>query len=278
MGSTAAKAYLASPEIVVASALQGKIAGPNWYQKPEGVEKVIIGEGSGNHIADKARSVEAALDSLIGLAGSMIATAEGVNEQSSAAVAAEEETLTEVLPSFPEQIEGEIIFCDADNINTDVTDSSTLIGIYPGKYTYQDNVTQENMAEAGDILVSAYNFGCGSSREQAATSILAKQVPLVVAGSFGNIFSRNSINNALMGVEVSRLVQRLRETYKNDAEKPLTCRTGWKLLWDVRRSRVVVTEKDGSSWEQKVGELQPNVQEITAKGGLEKWVKSQIAA
>lgn len=28
-----------------------------------------------------------------------------------------------------------------------VTDSSTLIGIYPGKYTYQDNVTQENMAE-----------------------------------------------------------------------------------------------------------------------------------
>lgn len=42
-----------------------------------------------------------------------------------------------------------------------------------------------NIAKAGDILVSAYNFGCGSSREQAATSILAKQVPLVVAGSFG---------------------------------------------------------------------------------------------
>ncbi|KAI0533293.1 mitochondrial Homoaconitase [Xylaria digitata] len=285
MGSTAAKAYLASPEIVAASALQGKIAGPNWYQKPEGVEKVIIGEGSGDHVADKARSIEDALDSLIGLADSMIATAEGASEQSSAAVAAEEQTLTEVLPGFPEQIEGEIIFCDADNINTD--------GIYPGKYTYQDNVSLEdmarvcmenydpefrNIAKAGDILVTAYNFGCGSSREQAATSILAKQIPLVVAGSFGNIFSRNSINNALMGVEVPRLVQRLRETYKDDAEKPLTRRTGWKLLWDVRRSKVVVTEKDGSSWEQKVGELPPNVQEIIAKGGLEKWVKSQIAA
>ncbi|KAI0145526.1 mitochondrial Homoaconitase [Xylariaceae sp. FL1272] len=285
MGSTAAKAYLASPEIVAASALQGKIAGPGWYQKPDGVEKVIIGEGSGDHVADKARSIEDALDSLIGMADSMIATAEGPGEQSSSTAAAEEETLTEVLPGFPEKIEGEIVFCDGDNINTD--------GIYPGKYTYQDDVPKDKMAEvcmenydtefrniakAGDVLVTGYNFGCGSSREQAATAILAKQIPLVVAGSFGNIFSRNSINNALMGVEVPRLIQRLRETYKNDTEKPLTRRTGWKLLWDVRRSKVVVTEKGGESWEQKVGELPPNVQEIIARGGLEKWVKSQIAA
>lgn len=135
-------------------------------------------------------------------------------------------------------------------------------------------------ARAGDILVSGFNFGCGSSREQAATAILAKQIPLVVAGSFGNIFSRNSINNALMGVEVPRLVRRLREIYKDDdaGKKPLTRRTGWRLLWDVRRSKVVVTEKDGASWEQKVGELPPNVQEIIARGGLEKWVKSEIEA
>lgn len=33
-----------------------------------------------------------------------------------------------VLPGFLERFEGEIIFCDTDNINTD--------GIYPGKYTY----------------------------------------------------------------------------------------------------------------------------------------------
>ena len=46
-------------------------------------------------------------------------------------------------------------------------------------------------ARAGDVLVSGFNFGTGSSREQAATAILAKKIPLVVAGSFGNIFSRN---------------------------------------------------------------------------------------
>lgn len=49
-----------------------------------------------------------------------------------------------------------------------------------------------NIIKPNDVLVTGFNFGCGSSREQAATSILAKQIPLVVSGSFGNIFSRNS--------------------------------------------------------------------------------------
>ena len=59
----------------------------------------------------------------------MIATAEGAHEgaaeQSSGSPATpeDEESLTDILPGFPERIEGEIIFCDGDNINTD--------GIYP---------------------------------------------------------------------------------------------------------------------------------------------------
>ncbi len=136
-----------------------------------------------------------------------------------------------------------------------------------------------NIARAGDVLVGGFNFGCGSSREQAATAILAKKIPLVVAGSFGNVFSRNSINNALMTVEVPRLVQRLRERFSKGtggADAQLTRRTGWKLLWDVRRSKVVVTEDNAETWSQKVGELPPNVQEIIARGGLEKWVKAEI--
>ncbi|KAI0868427.1 aconitase a/isopropylmalate dehydratase [Hypoxylon argillaceum] len=294
MGSTEAKAYLASPEIVAASALEGKIAGPNWYQKPEGVEKVIIGEGSGDHVADKALSIENALDKLITEAESRITAAESENTSQgnpeqppnpSTTTTTGEESLTELLPGFPEKIEGEIVFCPDDNINTDL--------VYPGKYTYQDDISTERMAEVcmenydpafrttarpGDILVSGFNFGSGSSREQAATAILAKQIPLVVAGSFSNIFSRNSINNGLLNVEMPRLVQRLRDAFKDDKEKPLTRRTGWRLAWDVRRSKVVITEKGGATWEQKVGELSPNVQEIIACGGLENWVKSEIKA
>ncbi|CAM1506608.1 Fc.00g062490.m01.CDS01 [Cosmosporella sp. VM-42] len=290
MGSTAALAYLASPEVVAASAIKGKIAGPGWYQKPEGVEKVIIGEGSGDHIVDQTRSFEDAFDKLINDVEGMISAAEGAEaaedatEQQSQPTVSNEETLTEILPGFPERVEGEILFCDNDNINTD--------GIYPGKYTYQDDITKEKMAavcmenydlefqttaKIGDILVSGFNFGCGSSREQSATAILAKQIPLVIAGSFSNIFSRNSINNALMTMEMPDLVQHLRETFKDDPSKPLTRRTGWKLLWDVRRSKVVVTKKDGSIWDQKVSEVPPNIQEI-ARAGLEQWVKEKIKA
>jgi homoaconitate hydratase len=318
MGSPDAKAYLASPEVVAASALSGKISGPGWYEKPIGVEKVVLGEGNGIPEEDRAISVEEALDKLLAQAESIIESAEK-NILGTSAENTEEtgdEALTDILPGFPEKVEGEIVFCDADNINTD--------GIYPGKYTYQDNVPVEKMAEVcmenydptfgsiareGDILVAGFNFGCGSSREQAATAILAKKIPLVVSGSFGNIFARNSINNALMGVEVPRLVQRLREKFsgqkveENTAvkepsqnkdsldspppaqqaspveEKVLTRRTGWKFVWDVRRSKVFVTEGEGGeTWSQKVGELPPNVQEIIARGGLEKWVKAEIDA
>ncbi|KAL8727541.1 MAG: hypothetical protein Q9181_005670 [Wetmoreana brouardii] len=314
MGSTEAKAYLASPEVVAASALHGKIIGPGWYEQPQGWSGVVRGEGDGIREEDRMITAEEALDKVIGQLDNMVKDGEK-DFQGSECLAPDDDQLTEVLPGFPERVEGEIVFCDADNINTD--------GIYPGKYTYQDDVTTEKMAEVcmsnydnkfattvreGDILVAGFNFGCGSSREQAATAILAKQIPLVVAGSFGNIFSRNSINNALMGVEVPKLVQRLRDTFSGarpnasqqditepsrnsdsldspppasqaapSEEKLLTRRTGWKLVWDVRRSRVNVQEgENGPNWSQKVGELPPNVQEIIARGGLEKWVKNQI--
>ncbi|KAI0849730.1 hypothetical protein F5Y00DRAFT_261175 [Daldinia vernicosa] len=78
----------------------------------------------------------------------------------------------------------------------------------------------------------------------------------------------SGINNALLGIEIPELVERLREAYKDDADKPLTPRTGWKPLWDVRLSKVTITEQHGTSWEQKVGEMSPSVQEIVAKGGV----------
>ena len=134
-------------------------------------------------------------------------------------------------------------------------------------------------AKSGDILVTGFGFGCGSSREQAATSILAKGINLIVSGSFSATYSRNSINNALMLLEVPRLVTRLREVFgapEDSKEQVLTRRTGWKLEWDVQRSKVNVTEADGTTWSESVGELPSNVQEVIAVGGLEKWVKSKI--
>lgn len=295
MGSADAKAYLASPEVVAASALRGYISGADTYDAAAGSPKVILGEGSGDFIEDRASSVQDALEKLIYEAEIIIEKAQStISGDNLDNTSSETTTLTEIIDDFPERVTGEIVFCDADNMNTDA--------IYPGKYTYQDSVPLDRMAEVcmenydkefhsvirkGDILVSGFNFGSGSSREQAATAILACGVPLVVAGSFNNIFSRNSINNALLGLELPKLVERLREYFTTSepvgdqgdlaSEKRLTRRTGWTFVWDVRKSRIVVREGEGGvEWSQDVGQLPPNVQEIIARGGLEKWVKHEI--
>ncbi|CDK25658.1 unnamed protein product [Kuraishia capsulata CBS 1993] len=251
MGSKDALAYLASPEVVAASAILGKIGAP----------EEVLGKA-----VEPLRDIKKTIT---------------INEKP--AGESEEVAAGETLPGFPSSIEGELILCDADNINTD--------GIYPGKYTYQDDVPREKMAEvcmenydsefgsktnAGDIIVSGYNFGTGSSREQAATCILARDMKLVVAGSFGNIFFRNSINNALLTLELPKLIDLLRKKYA-DAPKELTRRTGWKLRWDVTSSTVTVTDEAGNvALKEKVGELGTNLQDIIIEGGLEGWVKTQL--
>lgn len=258
MGSREALAYLASPAVVAASAVKGHIASP----------AEVIG------LPDtKFDSVHASSD------------AQESKEAPESAEPSAVESGTEILEGFPSKISGELVFCDADNVNTD--------GIYPGKYTYQDDVPRETMAKVcmenydsafrditkpGDILVSGYNFGTGSSREQAATALLAKGIPLVVSGSFGNIFFRNSINNALLTLEIPTLISLLREKYASEPSKP-TRRTNVFLTWDVAHRKVVVTEGSPEGpviLEQLVGELGKNLQEIIVSGGLEGWVMTKL--
>jgi len=276
MGSTEAKAYLASPEVVAASALAGKIAGPNWYEKPAGwagvvrstaepVEELPVHEALANVVSKLDSIIDASLEP--------------------SAAPTSPDRLTDILPGFPEELTGEIVLCDADNINTDA--------IYPGKYTYRDDMTRESMAEVcmynydttfsstarhGDILVAGSNFGCGSSREQAATALLAAGIRLIVAASFSSTFARNGVNNALLCIEAPELVRRLREAYAAP-DGPLTRRTGWTLQWDVRKSLVTVNEGErGPAWNLRVPELPPNVQSIVARGGLENWVRAEISS
>jgi 3-isopropylmalate/(R)-2-methylmalate dehydratase small subunit len=55
----------------------------------------------------------------------------------------------------------------------------------------------------GEILVAGKNFGCGSSREHAAWSILDFGFRAVVSSFFADIFKNNALNNALLPVTVS---------------------------------------------------------------------------
>ncbi len=55
----------------------------------------------------------------------------------------------------------------------------------------------------GTILVAGKNFGCGSSREHAAWSILDYGFFIVVSSFFADIFKNNALNNGLLPVQVT---------------------------------------------------------------------------
>lgn len=89
------------------------------------------------------------------------------------------------------------VWCFPENIDTDL--------IVPGQYL--DAPVQEitrhafesirpdfaQNAAKGDIIVAGENFGCGSSRENAASVLKELGIACVLAESFGRIFFRNAI-------------------------------------------------------------------------------------
>ena len=63
----------------------------------------------------------------------------------------------------------------------------------------------------GDLIVAGSNFGCGSSREQAAEVLVANGVHCVIAKSFARIFFRNAINNGILLLECQDLADNVNE-------------------------------------------------------------------
>jgi len=178
MGSRDAQCYLASPEVVAASAVAGYIRGP--YEMPARAPARAYTEFAATAAAEKV----------------------------------------EILPGFPERVSGRLVFMPQDNVNTDA--------IYGKDYTYRDDMTPAMMAKVvmenydpqfatrtqkGDVIVGGFNFGTGSSREQAVTCLKAKGIPLVIAASFSQTYLRNAYNNGFLCLEVAELVKRLREQF-----------------------------------------------------------------
>jgi homoaconitate hydratase len=186
MGSRDAQCYLASPEVVAASAVAGYIAGPYSFAELTPARRFTEFGGKGKGSSEKV----------------------------------------EILPGFPEHVKGRVVFLPQDNVNTDA--------IYGKDYTYRDDMTPEMMAgvvmenydpqfaartHAGDVIVSGFNFGTGSSREQAVTCLKAKGIPLVIAASFSQTYLRNAYNNGFLCVEVPEFAKRLREQFSNEIAK-----------------------------------------------------------
>ena len=235
MGSPNAFAYLASPAVVAASAIAGKID----FDWKNGVKQIKAEIKINKKTSSKKSSVK-------------------------------------ILADFPSVIEGNLLFCHQDNLNTD--------GIYPGKYTYIDDFTPEQqagvvmenydpefmkIANKGDVVAGGFNFGTGSSREQAATAFKYKGIACVIAGSFSETYARNAINNGFLIIECSELVNDLKEKY---GKEKLTVQTNKNVKIDFENSYVTFDGKEYSI--NPVGEA---AQELIIAGGLEEWVKRNLS-
>jgi homoaconitate hydratase len=234
MGSPNAEAYLASPAVVAASALKGYISF-NW-------DDVL----SQTDFSIKYNSKRA------------------------------EKTSVKILEGFPHIISGEIVFCHQDNLNTD--------GIYPGKYTYNDDISPEEQAKVamenydpnfskivapGNILVGGFNFGTGSSREQAATALKYCGIKLVIAGSFNETYKRNALNNGLLVIESPDLVSDLKLKFGLDE---LTVKTS--ILAEIDFSNSTISA-DGKNY--SIDAIGKAAQELIICNGLENWIRQNLS-
>ncbi len=99
----------------------------------------------------------------------------------------------------------QVVFTVGDDVSTDA--------IYPGRfmatvlptetpqfafadYTEFNAKLKAKQVPPGSVIVAANNFGCGSSREQAASTLKGHELTIVAKG-FARIFLQNSANLGL---------------------------------------------------------------------------------
>jgi homoaconitate hydratase family protein/3-isopropylmalate dehydratase small subunit len=100
-------------------------------------------------------------------------------------------------------IEGRIWLIPKDNIDTDMIFHNRYLAITDvnemGQFTFDNLKGFEDFskkAKTGDIIISGKNFGSGSSRQQAVDCFSALGIQAIIAESFGAIYERNAINAA----------------------------------------------------------------------------------
>lgn len=112
---------------------------------------------------------------------------------------------------------GKALALPIDNIDTDQLIPARFMSVPRshgyGPYLLHDMRRGEDEALRPDfplnrhtdasILVAGRNFGSGSSREAAVYALVDAGFRVVIAPSFGDIFSNNSINNGLLPARVS---------------------------------------------------------------------------
>ena len=116
--------------------------------------------------------------------------------------------------------------------------------------------------------MGGYNFGTGSSREQAATSLKYRGIQMVLAGSFSQTYKRNAINNGFIIIEAPELLDDMKNKYGSDK---LSIKTGLIAKVNFKNAKIIIGNKQYS-----ISPIGKAAQELVLTEGLENWVKTTI--
>lgn len=114
-------------------------------------------------------------------------------------------------------------------------------------------------ARPGDIIVAGKNFGCGSSRERAATCVKDFGVAAIVARCFSRIYTRNAINIGLPILECPDALDRI----NGGDVVEIDLQTG--IIRDLTNGQVC-----------KASEFPTFLQSIIEQGGLVNYVRAKL--
>jgi homoaconitate hydratase len=131
----------------------------------------------------------------------------------------------------------------------------------------------QEIAREGDLIVGGENFGTGSSREQAATALQYRGIRLVLAASFSETYKRNAFNNGYVVAECPELVELLRESHRDRAaagEKTIPVQGEAEVDFAAGVVRYLGREF-------AVSLLSPTAQELVLAGGSEGLVRRRLA-
>ncbi len=236
MGHRDAKAYLASPAVVAASAAAGYIAGPDRFKetKPRSrftdlgwkppARTVAIMEGFPSKIEGRVLFLPADNLNTDGIYGKDVTY--------------------------------------RDDLTPDEMATYAMLN-YDPKF--------QEIAAEGDVIIAGRNFGTGSSREQAATALKFRGIRMVIAASFSQTYLRNAFNNAFICIESPALSEALFERHHDEADAGTKTIPSDPIVVDFARATARWNGQDFA-----LSPVGPAAQELLLAGGLEALTRQRL--
>ncbi len=255
-GTKDAKVYLCSPEVAIASALNGKITDPRSLGEKIEVtlpDRFIIND---NLIFPPAED------------GSTVEVLRGPNIKP-----------LPIAKELPDTMEGVVLIKVGNNITTDhiMPAGAKILPLRSNipaisKYVFSsidDTFSERAIKNNGGFILGGENYGQGSSREHAALAPMYLGIKAVIAISFARIHRSNLINFGILP-----LVLENPDDYKDLEMNDILYITNYKEALRKNQSIEIKNITKNKSFRVKANLTERQAQ-IILKGGLLNFVKSQ---